>query len=135
MREILFRGKTPDGRWVYGDLTKDPIEISGEKYTEYSIRGYDEFTTDGAYFFEIVIQKTIGQYTGMKDKNGKMIFEGDIITGWIHDEKREFIVRYESGKFNCGFLGVSNTGLGSINIWYKGIEIIGNIHDNPGLLK
>lgn len=136
MREILFRGKTPDGRWVYGDLVKDPCEIHGEKYTEYIIRGYGEFTVNGNEFFELVTAKTVGQYTGLKDKTGEMIFEGDLIrttnNGFnISKQEMRGIVEY----VNCVFVGNRKNMAQDISLRSSDLEIIGNIHDNPELLK
>ena len=95
MREILFRGKTHDGNWIYGTGWTEFLNLFPDR------TGNLWLWSD--HQWKEIIHETLGQYTGMKDKNGKTIFEGDIVMGWIHDENRKFSVRYESGKFNCGF--------------------------------
>ena len=82
-----------------------------------------------------VLEDTIGQYTGLKDKNGTEIYEGDIVK--IDEENYKYIVKFYDG---C-FVGVSIYDehyeqakiLG--NLFTLEIEIIGNIYDNPDLLK
>ncbi len=122
MREILFRGKPKnlkDYKWVHGQLLYHQDNISkiysGE--IDYPIG---------------VIPETVGQFTGMTDKNGKKIFEGDICKGaW----STIFQVVYD----DCylGFRAIAKSGL-SVSIDYFGldrIEVIGNIYDNPELLE
>lgn len=114
MREILFRGKrAEDNKWVYGFV------VNGS----HSIIGVYE---DGHCFcFESVIPETVGQYTGLCDKNGNKIFEGDIVR-FSTAHARE--IKYIDGCF--GFEG------SSIPIKYVNkFEVIGNIHDNPELLE
>jgi uncharacterized phage protein (TIGR01671 family) len=130
VREIIFRGKSIDtDKWVFGDFVSDVCGISHEEY----LNEYGEVGYIGTY----VIPETVGQYTGLTDKNGKKIFEGDIVTADVYE--REYEDEYLSnipievtccgGYFypfhleGCWRSGVSN------------IEIIGNIHDNPELLK
>jgi uncharacterized phage protein (TIGR01671 family) len=135
MREILFRGKTRTGKWVQGDY--EHFEADGITYPMISVWG--EFHKD-------VIRETVGQYTGLTDKNGKKIFEGDIVTtnyklgrGGYYT----FEVYYNENL--CQFALTINSGSYTKNKQYdwlqltalkaKKIEVIGNIHDNPKLLK
>lgn len=146
MREILFRGKmVGNGEWVEGSLTVDHYDHAGKLDDEYRIvdtyYGVDDenFPTYQSGLDEAVVQSTIGQYTGLTDKTGKKIFEGDIclieiprIDGLVN----RHICRCE---FEDGcFVFVSN----EEDYWCRGndygyhdkarenIKVIGNIHDN-----
>lgn len=109
MREIKFRGKTVNGQWVIGGYTK-----RGGKH--YIIRDIDEPAIP-------VIPETIGQFTGLKDKNGKEIFEGDKVTA--DDEIYDVIFNERFGAFELRYTG--NTVAFYLR---RDIEIIGNIHEN-----
>ena len=122
-REILFRGKRIDNsEWVYGDFLKS--------YCVYV--GYEASSAiyDGKRFYE-VITETIGQFTGLTDKNGKEIFEGDIYN--MGDKNILYVVVWR----DCGLIGkqLGSTSYAGVEYWKEKIEIIGNIHDNPELLK
>ena len=122
-REILFRGKRVDnGEWAYGDLLHcdDETEIYSESVGK-----------NGGY----VVPETVGEYTGLTDKNGTRVFEGDIVRykNTLHE-----VVFCRIG--GCAFFGITMPYRGEI--WdFDGItradrmEVIGNIHDNPELLK
>lgn len=121
-REILFRGKW-NGIWVYGDL---------RQYSENRI---------GIYSYDLkrtvkgVDPATVGQYIGLCDKNGKRIFEGDI----LRDEYGSFLsIIFEEGAFCYKYRGdCRGYAFNDIDfdLYSKTLEIIGNIHDNPELLK
>ena len=140
-REILFRGKlSHSGVWVEGNLIKDR---NGNK----SIIPFNVFEPDGHHLIIDsdeawrVDPETVGQFTGITDKNRLNIFEGDIIVrnifGWIRKYKCKWSTCYERFQF----VGIDTVvsiyveDITDILKTYKtGIEIVGNIHDNPELL-
>ena len=135
MREILFRGKRKDNNnpWIYGHLHK--MDGYGTGYTEYGIQVQD--TSNSRPWSVLVIPETIGQYTGLTDKNGKKIFEGDIVKGlFLHSYPVNSVVAFRDGAF-----GLLWNRAGAETYWaFTSIcnveyEVIGNIHDNPKLLK
>ena len=126
MREILFRGKRVyNGEWLAGDLLAN-------KYERPNICPIGDVNCYP------VIPETVGQYTGMKDKNGEKIFEGDIVkysttceiftVAW-HGSFAEFVIS-ELQKPNKATRGSKNMYL--VNRY---CEVIGNIYDNPELLE
>lgn len=128
MREILFRGKRIDnGKWVYGDLVQSPAHCVVQIY-EQDLCG-DNFAVDPS---------TIGQYTGLTDKNGKKIFERDIVkeNDIVHKEGIQVKGKCSTVSFEKGcWVLLSNVTWGFLQTNAKTVEIIGNIHDNPELLK
>lgn len=133
MREILFRGKGTcglnAGDWIYGYYVKDfwkptrcgcgIIPIDKER------GGYCE-----------VNPSTIGQYTGLTDKNGKKIFEGDILHCTARLDSANMVVIYENAEFRlvpCERYKTYTTGMGYRYFGCLDTEVIGNIHDNPEL--
>ena len=118
MREILFRGKrSDDNEWVFGDL-----EHNGNHIPKY-VDGYT------------VAPSTVGQFTGLTDKNGKKIFEGDRCR-----VSRPCVLAYGKIAFQNGCFWFVDDGPGGMlrlcDVKMNGfeIEVIGNIHDNPELL-
>lgn len=125
-REILFRGKrTDNGEWVEGYLCECHHKDTG-KY-DYAIQEMFE----NGYIMHEVIPETVGQYTGLTDKNGKKIFEGDICKHRSNYSGNTVIsvVTYTDGHFLA--LVCENSGF---ELSEK-LEVIGNIHDNPELLE
>lgn len=132
MREILFRGKTVDGIWIFGNvevISKDVVFI--------------HYDMEHAYR---VIPETVGQYAGVEDKNGVKIFEGDILkvkTMWnviaaegnIEKIETHWSVEYKKYSTEMGY-----TVFGIDRRFHKPMtwaeaEVVGNIYDNPELMR
>ena len=133
MREILFRGKRENGEWVHGDLS---YHHDGRVF----IRYWDRLGFDPAYNAYEVDPETVGQFTGMTDKNGKQIFEGDIIRAKIEEGNHkgftwpDMPVGFQQGSFCLNDRnGYVFCVLGAFAAAVT-FEVIGNIHDNPELL-
>lgn len=136
MREILFRGKRKDNReWIEGGIYYQKSDDVKEEAI-YIIGGS---LNDVGSAYE-VIPETVGQYTGLTDKNGKRIFEGDIVKHHNQNPIKEFSIDIGSVFYyskTCRFLRTSKLfpdeclEINSICEY----EVIGNIHDNPELLK
>ena len=148
MREILFRGKRPNGQWVQGDLTlfridEEVISKISFHQTRATLNGWRTAT-----YTNEVIPETVGQFTGLTDKNGTKIFEGDIVKFGINQRLMYVHWNEETLTWELTDIGVpacevnhlSNTfDLGEIQVEsaYGEMfsEVIGNIHDNPELLE
>lgn len=129
MREILFRGKrTDNGKWIYGDLRHisdwkggyNPHIVDNTNGRNNSVTGLE------------IIPETVGQYTGLTDKNGIKIFEGDILT--IENEGVYAAIKYNES--NAAFYVEDEDHEDYLGeAWETDVVIIGNIHDNPEILK
>ena len=135
MREILFRGKSKDnGKWVegfYHCVTDNYTPKNIHYITTFKRIDNGEIVLTGP--FE-VIPETVGQYTGLKDKNGRKIFEGDIVR--YGTDIYEVVFETRCG---CGYFGIKMSHIETWNFCNitpaNLMEIIGNIHDDPELLK
>lgn len=140
MREILFRGKTITSKeWIYGDLLQ---YAGGAQIWE---------NTEQGKFNAQIIPETVGQYTGLRDKNSTRIFEGDILkmsfgkdtlyatVNFGEYNQPDKILRSHLG-FYFDFVNTDNceSFRKDVGYWtgrtFLEIEVIGNIHDNPELL-
>lgn len=120
-REILFRGINFQKEWVYGDLfhsyANDDIAIA------YYREGSKTPT------FDAIFPESFGQYTGLTDKNGVKIFEGDIIS--LGDPNIKYLTMWYDAGFAAKQIGASSY-IG-LTYWASDIEVLGNVIDNPEL--
>ena len=125
MREIIFRGKRVDNSgWTYGSLAtnvygaKYPIIIHSSEYNDGNNVDID---------YDFVAPETIGQYTGLTDKNYTKIFEGDIVTlPKYGGGKTKSVVYFKDGKF-----AVDGSNYAFKDIRSQRMEVVGNFYDNP----
>ncbi|MFC0903742.1 YopX family protein [Clostridium sp. MT-14] len=159
MRECKFRGRAicdyeqfgiigiKKNTWVYGYYYKDVEEIDDEQSFEYV--SYIRMPYGDHYVDIEIIPETVGEYTGLRDKNGREIYEGDICKELYEDgmETGEILQIIWSGyyKFDAKVIkgGVLTEGL-NFPLWhwdkreengYRQLEVIGNIYENPEILK
>lgn len=136
MREIKFRGRKPNGGWIYGDLVT--TETTDGIPTKKEILSFDKVIFDAT---EEVEEYTIGQFTGLYDENGEEIYEGDIVerfqpmphyrNGVYYDGCAIYgVVRY----IDAGFYILSDKQAYELNRNFD-MWVIGNIHDNPELIN
>ena len=132
-REILFRGKSiGTGEWLYGHLFNYGLTAPSNVPC---ISVCVPTSWREAYALYTVLSKTIGQYTGMKDKNKKKIFEGEIVT--IGNNLKAIVIWF-NGSFRSqdelSSKAIYFDDIGAIMRDYD-VQVIGNIHDNPELIK
>lgn len=130
MREIIFRAKDENNKWTYCDFN-NPINIIWCSYNKNIL-----------HFTGQIIKNTLGQYTGIKDKNDKKIFEGDIVKAWssLTNKEQCFIIEFDENRLHFGFRPIDSGYIYNIDELLIELgeelyfEIVGNIYDNPKLL-
>ena len=141
MREILFRGKRCDnGEWVQGFYVRaDHHWHKNGIHKDWIALGA---SANGGWFAlhnkYAVKAETVGQFTGLTDKNGKKIFEGDVVLyPWNDQDKPErFTIKFKDGQFVASPVKETEDYWDfMVGGYSKEMEVIGNIHDNPELLE
>lgn len=149
MREILFRGKRIDnGEWVEVQtlvvIHQDDNDLifmpqHGEDVTADPMEGNDRALTSIYGNYYQILPQTVGQYTGLTDKNGRKIFDGDIIKAAdSFPEYSLMVIRAEGyGYFMDYYFGGEKHDTEQIRgaDWFLSDEVIGNVHDNSELLE
>ena len=124
-RKILFRGLSNQGKgWLYGDLIRN-------KRGAIAIVPPHPLKVTHRYSCYEVIPDTIGQYTGLTDKNGVKIFEGDIIS--IGEPNIKYITMWRDAGLCAKQIGASS--YVGLTYWASDIKVLDNITDNPELMK
>lgn len=133
MREIKFRGKRVDnGEWVYGGFYRGVMPETENPFSLDNARIKTIIIQEGTYYH--VDPSTVGQFTGLKDKNGKEIYEGDVVR---IDDLGIGIVDYEEGRFAMRRREERFCWPVYCRIDHSLFvpEVIGNIYENPELLE
>lgn len=122
MRMIKFRGKDiMDNHWVYGDLETRPA---------YGLSIILQYNENGVYDRHYKVEKaSVCQFTGLTDKNGKDVYEGDIVR--YRPNNKVYQVVFKDGIF----WGEGENGCGCAAHFFPSCEIIGNVFDNPELIE
>lgn len=142
MRDILFRGKQKNtGEWVTGYYAKVKNYLTKADVDVIFLSDCELFPRNEFCVYEEVIPETIGQFTGLLDKNGVKVFEGDILRQF-HPCSGETLIRTIKYEMSCGScctqvigFGASGSGHTDFIQFGRSFEVIGNIHDNPELLE
>lgn len=146
MRKIVFRGKNDNGKWVYGV----PVPVEENTYETGKIElvssvNYDELDYYfGSYDSEKVDPNTVGQFTGLVDKNGKKVFEGDVLKisrkmdgmGTYYEPPLEYpvkvVVKWDMCAWMWETIVQDKYYIHFPDAWcHFDCEVVGNIHDNP----
>lgn len=168
MREIKFRGYDEDSKcWRYGsyfckeDVTLSPIYNNKEQYEKDKkenehhlilINGFSDWNLPRPHYQSEVVRETVGQYTGLRDKNGKEIYEGDILKGFKYpfllDGNHNYFAEvcwFDNAKYfgiytiknpTSNVRGISEGNIENLEDWDREQwEVIGNIYENPELLE
>ena len=137
MREILFKAKSVyDGKWVEGYYLRDQYHIGGKDIIFYR-KDSDLFTV----YTNIIDIETLCQFTGLTDKNGKKIWENDIVNHngeYAPVKFGRYCSCFDYGNYNFGFyvdFPEKTFYRKELGYWCRKVETVGNVFDNPELLQ
>lgn len=138
MRDIIFRGRISNDQWVYGSLIHTGdfcciLESRDSDRYDYPYLDNDLGTIDGQAI--PIDPNTVGQYTGLTDKNGEMIFEGDILKTDLYGHLLSVVYNEHCAMFQVLFTDGYSEGFLDRYSEINHLEIVGNVYDNPELLK
>ena len=125
----LYHGKRKDnGEWIYWNIYGELCRLSGKR----ACLSIPNKSGESCYYYvhqikQLIDPETIGEYTGLTDKNGKRIFEGDIL---LYCGVQNVVVSFENGQFV-----INHYAINLLKARNAESEVIGNIHDNPELLE
>ena len=118
MREIKFRGKTYQGKWIYGYCYKVKSIFDSNIFNWFIRNDYEKD--------EMIIPETLSQYTGLKDKNGVEIYEGDRVKAKFYGKEVNGEIGFSDGCFLLWNSCISDNQL----FIFTDIEVIGNIYED-----
>ena len=135
IREVIFRGKqTDNGEWIEGAYSPFHLNFGEREEKPHIIIISDDEDIDGLWCE--VIPETVGQYTGLTDKNGKRIFEGDIVRYDVN--YHDMVISYDVENWGGWLYEDMDDNMQAYSIYefcLRDIAVVGNIHDNPELLE
>lgn len=136
MRDLWFRGKDANtGEWRFGYLTLVDYDHDHDSPAIFAVI----YTPEGNNLVgSQVEQKTIGQYTGLRDKNGTRIFEGDVVyTDSFFGISEKAWVSFQNGAFGVEWPHGDGTSFQAFTSFVSSTEweVVGNIYDNPERLE
>ncbi|MFQ9545589.1 MAG: YopX family protein [Clostridium sp.] len=140
-REIKFRAKTlAQDTWCYGSYFKHikrQVSPLGDSLEEKDIEhvmirsSFADWNMPRRIEAILVNPNTVGQYTGIRDKNGKEIYEGDI----VRTDEKEKLSKVEWDEDNAGLMLIADSIMMDFSCYYpEELEVVGNIYENPELL-
>ena len=132
MRTIKFRGKDHNGQWWYGDLRHTMMRY-GQAHIRIVDNGIDELRLI-EHWSDKINPETVGQFTSLYDRNKKEIYEGDILK-FADDDTGLIEVRFVRGVFAFLWQGDLDDEMPINAPTHEWATVVGNIHDNPELLK